>query len=122
MFGITDDKMEKIYQQMLQINVFLSRKRSKSEIYFFLKPMLLEAQIAAFAITKSHFVKDALISYIRDLQSIKPFVSGKDLIELGLIPSVEFGKILKNCFKKQIEGDFTNKQEAIDYVKNKYLN
>jgi len=120
--GITDDKMEKIYQQMIQINVFLSKKRNKSEIYFFLKPMPLEAQIAAFAITKSHFVKDALISYIRDLQSMKPFVSGKDLIDLGLKPSVAFGKILEHCFKRQIEGDFANKQEAIDYVKSKYLN
>jgi len=84
--------------------------------------MPLEAQIAAFAITKSHFVKDALISYIRDLQSMKPFVSGKDLIDLGLKPSEAFGKILEHCFKRQIEGDFANKQEAIDYVKSKYLN
>ncbi|HEX13138.1 MAG TPA: CBS domain-containing protein [Desulfurella acetivorans] len=120
--GIVDSKIEKIYSQMIQINVFLSKRRKKSEIYFFLKPMALEAQIAAFAISKSNYVKEALISYIRDLQFIKPLVSGKDLITLGFKPSEIFGKILNDCFEKQIEGEFTSKQEAIDYIKNKYLN
>lgn len=120
--GVNDDRIEKIYQQMLEINVFLSRKRKKSEIYFFLKPKPLESQIAAFAISKSNAVKDALVLYIRDLQSIKPMVSGKDLIALGFEPSEQFGKILGDCFEKQIEGDFPNKQEAIEYIKSKYLN
>ena len=84
--------------------------------------MMLEAQIAAFAITKSNYVKEALVSYIRDLQFIKPLVLGKDLITLGFKPSEIFGKILNDCFEKQIEGEFTSKQEAIDYIKNKYLN
>ncbi len=120
--NISDEKIEKIYQQMMEINVFLSKKRKKSEVYFFLKPMWLEAQIAAFAITKSSFAKDALILYLRDLQNQKPLVSGKDLIELGLSPSELFGKILNDYFQKQIEGFFADKKEAIEYIKSKYLN
>ncbi len=120
--GISDDKIEKIYQQMLQINIFLSKKRKKSEIYLFLKPMSLEAQIAAYAITKSINAKEALTTYIRDLQSLKPLISGKDLIALGFSPSQMFGKIINDCFEKQIEGEIKNKQEAVDYIKSKYLN
>lgn len=120
--GANDEKIEKIYQQMLEINVFLSKKRKKSEIYFFLRAKFLESQIAAFAISKSNFVKDALVLYIRDLQAAKPLISGKDLIMLGFAPSEQFGKILSDCFEKQIEDDFSTKQEVIDYIKSKYLN
>ncbi|MGB9755724.1 MAG: CBS domain-containing protein [Desulfurella sp.] len=120
--GVNDEKIEKIYQQMLEINIFLSKKRNNSEIYFFLKSKLLESQIAAFAISKSNSVKNSLVLYIRDLQSTKSFISGKDLITLGFKPSEQFGKILNDCFEKQIEGNFSSKQEAIDYIKSKYLN
>ncbi len=118
--NISDEKIEKIYQQMMEINAFLSKKRKKSEIYFFLKPMWLESQIAAYAITKSSFAKEAIILYLRDLQNQKPLVSGKDLIELGLEPSEIFGKILNDCFQKQLNGLFADKKEAIEYVKSKY--
>ncbi|MEP2278591.1 hypothetical protein [Maribacter sp.] len=35
---------------------------------------------------------------------IKPLISGKDLIDLGLKPSQQFGVILSSCYEKQLDG------------------
>jgi len=50
-------------------------------------------------------------------QPPKPLIMGRDLIELGLKPSKEFSKILKEAYEAQIEGLFSNKEEAINWLK-----
>ena len=45
-----------------------------------------------------------------------PLITGKDLIELGLKPGPEFGKILKTIEEKQIEKELLTKEDAIDWV------
>jgi len=37
-------------------------------------------------------------------EEIKPIIFGRDLIKLGLTPSKNFGKILQDCYEKQLEG------------------
>jgi len=46
---------------------------------------------------------------------IKPIVQGRDLIALGLKPSIEFGRVLKKCYEKQLSG--MNKEEIISSIK-----
>jgi len=48
-----------------------------------------------------------------------PWVLGRDLIELGMTPSVEMGKLLKTLFDKQINDKLKNKEEAINFAKKK---
>jgi putative nucleotidyltransferase with HDIG domain len=50
----------------------------------------------------------------------KPFISGRDLIELGMSPGPAFKKILGEVFDKQLEGELLNKEDAIHYVKSNY--
>ena len=50
----------------------------------------------------------------------KPFISGRDLIELGMSPGPNFKKILGEVFDKQLEGELTSKEDAIHYVKSSY--
>ena len=47
----------------------------------------------------------------------KPYVFGKDLIALGLTPSPKFKEILNKVYQAQLEGKFSTKEEAIDYLK-----
>ena len=47
----------------------------------------------------------------------KPLVQGRDLIALGMRPGVEFGKILKNCYEAQLDGQFATREEGLDYVR-----
>ena len=49
-------------------------------------------------------------------------VSGKDLINLGIKPGKELGAILRDVYEKQLDSYFKDKSDAIEYVKNIYLN
>ena len=47
----------------------------------------------------------------------KAFIQGRDLIELGLMPSSEFKKILNKNYEEQLEGKFSTKEEALECLK-----
>ncbi|MDD2905771.1 MAG: CCA tRNA nucleotidyltransferase [Sulfurimonas sp.] len=47
----------------------------------------------------------------------KALLHGKDLIALGLKPSVEFSQILKNAYEAQIDGKFKTNKEAQLWLK-----
>ena len=47
----------------------------------------------------------------------KPIVQGRDLIALGMKPGVEFGRILKAAYEAQLDGEFTDLNGGIDYVR-----
>jgi hypothetical protein len=46
-----------------------------------------------------------------------PLVTGDDLIRLGLVPGPRFREILEEIKEKQAEGTITNRDEALDYLK-----
>ncbi len=52
----------------------------------------------------------------------KPFLLGRDLIELGFKPGPDMGKILKECFELQLDGVLKTKNDALNYIKNKVKN
>ena len=48
-------------------------------------------------------------------------LQGRDLVELGFEPSPKFGKILDEVYELQLDGIINNKDEAIAYIKEKYI-
>ena len=50
---------------------------------------------------------------------LEPLLQGRDLIALGLEPSVKFKEILDGVYAKQLEGKLTSREEALVYVKGK---
>ena len=48
-------------------------------------------------------------------------LQGRDLIGLGLTPSPEFKSILDAVYEAQLEGRLSNREEALQYVKEKYV-
>jgi tRNA nucleotidyltransferase (CCA-adding enzyme) len=48
-------------------------------------------------------------------------LKGRDLIDLGFEPSPKFSKVLAIVYGEQLEGKLVTKQEALDFVKMKYL-
>ena len=46
-----------------------------------------------------------------------PIVRGRDLVALGMKPSVEFGKILSALYEAQLDGKFSTLEEAISFFK-----
>lgn len=52
-------------------------------------------------------------------QAFMPLLQGKDLISLELQPSKRFSLILNDVFNKQLDGEITNKEDALTWVKNR---
>jgi tRNA nucleotidyltransferase (CCA-adding enzyme) len=48
----------------------------------------------------------------------KPILMGRNLIELGLKPGVKFGEILRMAYEAQLDGKFSNLDEAVIFAKN----
>ncbi len=48
--------------------------------------------------------------------SMPPLLQGRDLIALGLKPSRQFGEILSEVYEAQMDGQISNKNEAIQFV------
>lgn len=48
--------------------------------------------------------------------SIKPILMGRHLIEMGMKPSKEFGRILNDVFEKQLDGKVTTLEEALKEI------
>lgn len=46
----------------------------------------------------------------------KPFITGKDLIARGIEPGKTMGKILAELFESQLDGLFTDRVEALNYL------
>jgi poly(A) polymerase len=49
-----------------------------------------------------------------------PLVRGEDLIALGLKPGPKFGEILEAVETRQLEGELTSHEEALDWVGREY--
>ena len=59
-----------------------------------------------------------------DSKKIKPLITGKDLLALGFKTGKELGNIVKAAMEAQINLEFTNRKDALEwlsnYLKNKY--
>ena len=50
----------------------------------------------------------------------KPFVTGRDLIELGMKPGPEFKSILEAAQNRQLEGAFVDREAALAWLRREY--
>ena len=68
--------------------------------------------IVYYVITKDKCV----LKFYEKLKNIKVLTSGKDLINLGLIPSVHFKEIFNKILKEKLEGKLKTKEDEIKYI------
>lgn len=55
------------------------------------------------------------IEKLKENQLPDKLFTGKDLIQLGMKPSEKFGLIIKEMFDAQLNGEFSTKEEAVEY-------
>lgn len=97
-------------------NMFLSKdikKNDNYEIFEFFKNKDELAVVVYYILTGDHSAQ----IYFNDLKNIKLFVTGEDLIKLGLKPSIKFAKIFKQILKKKLNDGFNSKEEELDFLK-----
>ena len=56
-----------------------------------------------------------------DSQPLVNLLQGRDLIALGLEPSVEFKEMLDAIYNLQLEGFISEKEEALEYIRANYM-
>ena len=54
-----------------------------------------------------------------DRQTPLPIVMGRHLLELGIHPGPDMGRLLDDCYEAQLDGEFTTLEEGLTYAKNK---
>ncbi len=62
-------------------------------------------------------VKEAVLLYLNNLSQIKPEITGRDIIELGISPGPEIKNILEIVLKEKINGKIFTRNEEIEFVK-----
>lgn len=94
---------------------FLKNANKNSEIYEFLANYSIETIVALFAISDENLKKKIHI-YIRELKDTEIFTTGRDLINVGIIPGPAFGDILKQLLFAKLNGKFCTREEEKNYL------
>ena len=77
---------------------------------------LNELSIATYYILSSD---KSVEKFLTTLKDIKVLITGKDLIDLGFIPSPKFAKIFEAVLKEKLNGKLKTKEDEINFLKKK---
>ncbi len=79
-------------------------------------------KLSDFAICAYYVISDnpAVTKFLDALREIKVILTGRDLIELGIVPSPRFNKIFDKVLKEKLNGKLVTKEDEIAFVK-KYI-
>ena len=66
-----------------------------------------------YAISKDKTVE----KFLSALKQIKVLITGKDLIELGFIPSAYFNELFEKILKEKLDGKIQTREEELEFVK-----
>ncbi len=120
--GADEHTLKTIKKQVSNIPKVRGLLRSKCnnnlEIYEALSPLPIETVLVLHVLDKEN---EKITLYLNKLMHIKPCIRGKDLLSMGFKPSKLFSEIIEDVFKQQILYRISDKAEAIEYVKEKYI-
>ena len=76
-------------------------------------------KLSGIALCVYYMISDnpAVTKFLEALRDIRVLISGRDLIDLGLIPSAYFNKIFDKILKEKLEGRLGTKEEELAFVK-----
>ena len=114
-------KSKQIFKEFFDKKEILSSVPEKnSRLYKLIRHLKKEVVIFMCAISEVD-LSERIIEILKKEKEKGYIISGKDLKELGLKPSPLFGRIIEDVFLKFLDGQIKNRNEAIEYVKSKYL-
>jgi len=96
------------------INGGLRPKRS--EIYSVLNPLPTEAKLFMMAKTTQMTTRRFISLYFTQLKDTKPFLNGRDLIQMGIKPGPFIKKTLANLLKARLDEQVITRQDEMEYL------
>jgi len=95
----------------------LEKAHTRFEIYEFFEDTA-PASLAAFAALNSK-LKGKTDLYLTKLKHITLTVNGNTLINMGIQPGPDFGRLLREVFKEKINGKLTTYEDELEFLKSK---
>ena len=68
------------------------------------------------ALTPNKDVKKSISKYYNQLKDIQPFITGKDLLALGLKPGPIFRQILEVVLDAKLNGEVKTREDELAFV------
>lgn len=62
------------------------------------------------------FLLDKIREFANEPVMPKPFLTGNDVLALGILPGPRVGRLLKQALEHQLEGDFSSREEALQWL------
>jgi hypothetical protein len=100
----------------------------KNDLPLMLASLLLDVQNPQTVLERINFHRTYMIATLHIIDHAqkygelsfppKPLLMGRDLITLGVKPSIEFSAILSQGYDAQMRGTFVSKQEGLAWLKN----
>src|ERR1035438_2785357 len=90
----------------------------RSDIYLFLRKIPVELLLYMMAKTGSDKVKKAISLYFTQLQDVRPFITGDDLIEMGVLPGPRLKEILDAVLKARLNNQVRSREEELRLAEN----
>jgi tRNA nucleotidyltransferase (CCA-adding enzyme) len=94
----------------------LRRARRRSTFYRLLKPLPLPALKILTVLTEG-LIKNRLELFLRELKDIKPELSSQDLIESGIKPGPQLGRILEQLLYARLDRRVKNRDSELRLVR-----
>jgi len=99
-----------------RINI-LKSSQTQYEIYEILEGYFPESILISLIKKTDKEIEDKINLYINELQDIKIYTTGKDLIEAGITPGPMFGEILRELLQAKINKEISTQEDEKEYIK-----
>ena len=97
--------------------IVTTRTMTPSALYEALRPISVEALLFMAAREEDSRLRKGITSYLSELKDTKPFVTGDDLVSLGLPSSPKLGRVLRKTFEAQLDRRINSREEAMVFAK-----
>ncbi|MCI4626521.1 MAG: CBS domain-containing protein [Candidatus Magnetoovum sp. WYHC-5] len=95
-------------------------KNDAAIIYKTLRGIKIEALLFLMSICNDEDKKKPISKYLIEHRNIKPMLTGKELIAMGIKPGPIYSQIFENILYEKLRGNINTKSDEIEYVKTHY--
>ncbi len=92
---------------------------SPSRVYDLLAPLEIEALLLMMAKAKQDAAKKYISLYLTHLRNVKIMLTGDDLKAIGIQPGPRYKKILAELLDAKLDGLVRNREDELDFARNK---
>ncbi len=100
-----------------RLNRLRSTGHDNVKIYTILNEHSIEAILLSMTVTEDKEIKKWITIYLTELRRIKPEITGKMLLRLGIPSGPVYSRILKGILHERLKGSIKSLEEEIEYAR-----